>query len=401
MRQYTILLFLVPLLLAGCEKKDRESSPAATPAGANLRRTTVTMEDANSTYEAIGTVRSRTTSVLAAKVMGRVQAVLAREGDKVHAGQVLIEIDGREAEAMLQKAEAGIREAQAAQNQTAGAIQAGEATLAAAEAGSRLTELTLARFERLREQQAVSQQEFDEAQARHTVAAAQEEQARQSLAALVAQKGQVRARIEQAEAERENTRILLGHCKIMAPMDGIVIARTAEPGMMASPGVALITMEDDRQYRLEAEVEESRLQGIHLADQVLVRIDALTGVEVSGQVVEMVPTADPASRSAIVKIDLPGRGPGVDPYRSGLYGKAIFSIGRRQVLSIPNAALLRRGQLTSVWVVTADLRTQLRIITLGREFDGRVEILSGLSPGEEIVAEKVETVREGMAITVE
>ena len=91
----------------------------------------------------------------------------------------------------------------------------------------------------------------------------------------------------------------------MAPADGIVVPKSADVGTMAQPGATLLTIEDPSRYRLEASVEESYAPRVRVGADVPVRIDALGGLETFGSVVEVCPSADPASRSVVVKIDLP------------------------------------------------------------------------------------------------
>ncbi|HSB07920.1 MAG TPA: efflux RND transporter periplasmic adaptor subunit [Blastocatellia bacterium] len=341
-------------------------------------------------YEATGTVRSKTTSIISSRTMGTVLAVHVREGDRVRAGGMLIEIDSRDSTAQLQRAQAGIREAENALEETERNIRAAESAKAAAVANQTLARSTFNRYKALFERRSVSPQEFDQVQAKSRVADAEAERSDRMLSSLAARRNQSLARIDQAKAEVAGARVYASYARLMSPVNGIVIAKQVEVGSTAVPGAPLITVEDDSNYRLEAAVEESQIGKIQKADRVEVRIDALGDELVPGHVGEIVPAADPASRTYIVKIDLPARA----NLRSGSYGKARFTIGQRKALTVPQRAIVERGQLTGVYVVDESGTAHLRLIMTGKSLGDRIEVLSGLSDGERIVVDP-STVADG------
>ncbi len=244
-------------------------------------------------YEAVGTVRSKTISLLSSKVLGRIVSIHVREGDRVKAGQRLVDIDDREMKTQIEKSRAGLKEAQYALEEVEKAIRAGEAEKVGAEAGLALASSTLERFKGLFERGSVSTQEFDEVRTRHTAAKATADQASERLQALVAKKGQLIARIEQARADMVNAETFLSYTQILSPIDGIVTSKPADIGQMATPGTHLLTVEDETHYRLEVLVEETRLGRIHLGTPARVSIDALGQEPIHGEVSEIVPELDP------------------------------------------------------------------------------------------------------------
>ena len=383
----------IALFSTACGRR-QESAIEKMSAISNLKIEKVIVAPIDNFYEATGTVRSRTTSVVSSRIMGSIISIHVREGDRVRAGQTLIEIDSRDATAQLQKAQAGIREAEGALDEIERNIQASGSGKAAAEASLALAASTYNRYKALMERRSVSPQEFDEVQAKYKVADAEAERATRMLSSLVARKNQVLARIDQAKAEVVNAQVYASYGRVASPMNGIVTAKQAEVGAMAAPGVPLLTLEDDSHYRLEASVEESQIQTIHVSEQVQVRIDALGDEQLSGTVSEIVPMADPASRSHTVKIDLPA-GPAL---RSGSFGRARFSSGQKQAITIPRRAITERGQLVSVFVVDDSGMARLRLIKTGKAFGDRVEVLTGLSDGERIVIDGVETVSDGRQV---
>jgi RND family efflux transporter MFP subunit len=393
-------LFLVLMLAVGvtsCGKKEEKASEKVVVV-TGVKVETVKASTQEEIYEAVATVRSKTTSVLSSRIMGTIVAIHVKEGDRVQPGQLLVEIDNRDAAAQLKKAQAGLREAEEMLQETERMIQANESAKTAAEAEQSLATSTFNRYQALLERKSVSQQEFDEAQARYRSKTAEVERAREMLRSMQARREQMLARIDQAKAEISQAQIFVGYGRIQSPLQGIVTQKQAEVGVLAAPGTPLLTLEDNARYRLEAAVEESRLGKVRLGDSVRVSIDALGDQEWTGRVGEIQPTADPASRSSLVKIDLPEsliqKAPG-RILRSGLYAKVRFAVGKKGILTIPHKAVFQRGQLVQVLVVDPSQIARLRLIKTGKIYGERIEALSGLEEGEKIIVEGVERVNDG------
>ncbi|MBI5018547.1 MAG: efflux RND transporter periplasmic adaptor subunit [Deltaproteobacteria bacterium] len=380
------------LLAAACGKPEGfkpEAVPTVRGVGVEVMRPLAVRD----VYEAVGTVRSCTTAVLSTKVMGTVVAVPVREGDRVRAGQVLVEIDSRDTQTQVEKARAGIREATEGLEEVDRATGAADQAVIAAQANRKLAAATYARFDRLIQRQAVSQQEFDEVEARTVAATAEAARAAEMRETLVAKRKQILAKRDQALADLSNAQLYVGYARVTAPAAGVVAAKTAEVGTLAAPGVPLITLEDAL-YRLEASVEDSRVAHLRVGDRVPVRIEAAGTRELEGRVSEIAPVADPATRSLTVKIDLP---PGLG-LRSGLFGRALFPAGEHVTLTVPCSAVVEQGQLTGVWALDAGNTAHLRLITVGKARGDRLEVLSGLSEGDRIVAEGAGRVRDGARV---
>jgi RND family efflux transporter MFP subunit len=169
------------------------------------------------------------------------------------------------------------------------------------------------------------------------------------------------------------------YATVTAPFPGTVITKSVEAGNMVAPGVPLLTVERDGGYRLEASVDESRLPGLKTGQNVEVSFDAQSRA-IQARVSEVAPSVDAASRSYTVKIDLPA----AIGWRSGMFGRAIFTLGAQKVVAIPSPALVEQGQVQTVFVAeNGTART--RLITTGRRSQESVEVLSGLSAGESVV----------------
>lgn len=335
--------FLIALLLAACTQPRQ---PAARDA---VDAPVVVVERASMPlfHSVAGTVRAETTSTLAANVVGTIVRVRVAEGDRVHKGDVLVEIDAREPRAQADRAAAGSIEV--------------ERAIDAAAANARLAETTHRRYLSLRERGSASQQEYDEAKARHDAARAE-------LARLVARREEARAAVTQA-------RTVLDYSRVRAPIDGVVSKRFVDPGAQAAPGVPLVAIEDETATRIDASVPESVV--VRAGDRVLV--DA-GDRRVEARVIRVQPSVDPGSRSGLVSLGLQA------PLRAGTYVRIAFPTGSREAVTVPLGAVVRRGQLTSVFVVGTDGVARMRLVNLGATGGTQAEVLSGLAAGESIVS---------------
>ena len=379
----------------GCGKSnDTETAKTAQTELQNVAITKVTKSSIADFYEATGTVSAKKTTQVSANIMGRILSFPVSEGDSVSRGQILAEIDNREAAAQMQKAQAGLKEAQAALVEVDRAAEAASAGVKTAEANKHLMEATFARIKELYERKSASGQEFDEAQSKLRMAESELERAKANVLTINSKKKQINARAEQARADIANTTVFESYGKIASPVSGIVVKKLAEPGAMASPGLPLLSIEDNSQFRLEVAVEESRSNLVRVGNRVNVLIDALGQGEIFGTVAEILPSADAASRSFTAKIDLPAN----PLLKSGLYGLARFPVSQKEALTVPQSALVKRGQLTGVFIVGQDGIAQFRIITTGKTSEGSVEVLSGISEGDEIATSETQKLSDGVKV---
>ncbi len=348
------VLLVAAAALAGCSSEQKTVS-AAPETVSNVSVLAVHAGNVPDILEAVGTVRAAQTSLIAAQMMGNIVETRVHEGDRVRRGQVLALIDDAQPRANLDRA-------------TAAELASGK-EIAAADSEFALAEATYTRYQTLLERKSVSPQEFDEVKARYEGA-----QARRDMA---------RAGQSQAKAALDQARTAAGYSRVLAPFDGVVTEKKADVGTLAAPGMPLFTVEDVRRYRLEATVNESDLRFVRAGQEVPVLVDALGDKESSGRVVEIVPAADPASRSFLVKVELPSDA----ALRSGLFGRAAFNRGDHKALQIPQASIVDRGQLQGVYVLDANRIANLRYITAGKPSAQQVEVLAGLQDGETIVAD--------------
>ena len=384
---------LAGLVLAACSGTE----PDQIKAQRTVRAPTHVVESvmAPSYFEAPGTVYARVSTVLSSKIVGRILSLSVREGDRVRQGDVIVEIEDRNAAADLRRAEAAEDEARQALEEVERGIRAAEAAIAAAGARRDLAVATAQRYGMLRDRQSVSAQEFDEAYTRRRTAESEFEGAGQARAAMEAKRFQVLARIEQARAMVAAAEAAMDEFRITSPINGIVTARQGEVGMLAAPGIPLLTVEDDSRYELKAAVDESHISRIAKGQTVGVRIDA-TNSEYSGTVTEVIPASDPAARTYTVNVSLQ-LPPGNAAVRSGYFARASFTTGERKALFVPESALVRRGQLVGIYVVQEDAAL-LRLIKIGKQSKDGIEVISGLDPGERIVTSVNSDIVDGVRV---
>lgn len=379
LRSFSTLLVLASTALAGCNNPELPA-PSSVGRPVPVKLATAHEERLDALYRTSGTVRGRTTAVLTSKTVGYVRSVDVRAGDHVRAGQVLAVLEANDSTASVRRAHAGF-------DQSMDARAEAENAVAAAEAAFRIAKSTQERVAALHATEAVSQQEFDEAQARLQAASAQAEMAR----ARLRMSG---SRISQAQAEIGEAQAALDYSRIVAPFAGQVIERRIEPGSLASPGMPLLVLEQEGRVLVEAAVEESRTSNVVLGDTVSVEVEAL-GKPVLGHVGEIVPTVDVASRAFLVKVDLPAELIGLRP---GMFARVSFRVGQKTPLVVPAAAVTRSGALDRLFVVEGD-RLRLRMVSLGETQQGWTEVLSGLAPGERVVASPTTAVADGIRFT--
>jgi RND family efflux transporter MFP subunit len=338
-------------MLAGCHSI--ESASPASVQTVQARVVESRQQDAPVTVRATGTLHARESATISAQVMGRIEQILVHEGDSVRAGQTLVILDDATLRSASNQAQAGVR---SAENQQA-AAQA-EAALAAS---------TLGRYKQLQAEKSVSPQEMDEVTRRAEAA-----QSRLDAA---------RAQTDAANAQVSGSRSMLSYARLRAPFSGVVTARLADPGTMAAPGVPLLRLDSKGLLQLQTTIDESEVSNIRKGMKLPVTIHSAANGEIAGTVAEIVPAADPASRSFLVKIDL---APSAQLY-AGMYGSAELTTGTHQAILIPRSAAVLRGSLSCVYVLDANNIAQLRSITLGTAHGEMVEVLSGISANEKLV----------------
>lgn len=322
------------------------------------------VENITEWYEAVGTVHSRTETYISAQITGRVVKVFVRPGDRVDKEETLIQLDNRELRARLDQAQQGMEAAGAKQEQAAHALAAAEALYTQAEANYK-------RINTYFQQEAATRNDLEQAEASYRQAKAGVEQAKKGVTAA-------KAGARQAQKVVEEARVALGYAEITAPEAGEVAKRLAEPGDLAWPGKSLLVLHAPGALRLEGHVREGLIKKVMPGSQLQVRIDALDET-IDGTVEELIPSADPLSRTFMVKVAIPAL-IGLYP---GMFGRLMVPLGERQAVVVPKNAIYRIGQMEVVRA-EKDGHWCHCFVTTGREIEDKIEVLSGLSGNEKI-----------------
>ncbi|MGB6132930.1 MAG: efflux RND transporter periplasmic adaptor subunit [Acidobacteriaceae bacterium] len=347
----SLCLVLPPVLLLGCSHSGNPV-PATPPA---VRAAVVEIVSAQmpQMIQTTGTVHAKETALISPQIAGHIRQVLVQAGDRVRAGQLLVKLDDAAMQSALEQATAGETAAQKEQM--------------AAQTQASLAAETLARYQMLQEQKSVSPQEFDEVKKRSEAAQLQ-------VAAYAAQS-------EQAKAAVAGARTQLGYMALRAPFAGIVTARMADPGTLAAPGTPVLRIDRNGSLQVYTAVDESLIGSIHVGMKLPVSVVGIDAANLKGTVVEIVPAADPTSRSFLVKLDLAA----VKNLRAGMYATAGIVGGTKPTILAPQSAVAMRGSLACVYALDANSVAQLRYVTLGNRQGSQVEILSGVAAGEKLV----------------
>lgn len=378
------MLLTSVLMLGGCGEK---IDPGHTPRGAGST-VKAAVAEAQLTqqpflYAAVATITPRTASTISSKLMGTVQAIHVREGDRVERGDLLVVVDQRQVAAQLTRAQAGSQEARRAE---VSALSAQDSTKAAAD----LAASTYKRYQQLLASDSVSQQEFDEVEARHRQAQAAKAQSEAMLAAA-------RSRVRQAEATVESAVVGKKDAQVRAPYAGKITARLIEEGDLASPGTPFLTIEKEGEYYADLVLPERHIQAVALEMEVQVNVPALGETSLEGRIDRIVPLADARSRSFQLKVRLPQDA----PLKSGMFARVNIPVGGSGLLLIPATALVSQGQLDGIFSVDAEQIAHFRLVRVGRTYEDQVEILAGIKPGDRYVQTPGITLMDGAKIEVE
>jgi len=335
------LVLALAATLAACGESKPPAASVATPSVATALVELREVELSVSSEAVIEAVRQSTVS---AQIAGRIVDIRFDVGDRVKKGEVIVRIDERAASQAVAASEAQVREAQAA--------------LANARAQNERQKQLLA-------QKFVSQAAVDQSEASYKAA-------QERVASLLAGAGQV-------ATERS-------FATIVAPYSGVVSARLVELGEMAVPGKPLMTGFDPATLRVSANVPQAQVAAVQASGRARVEIPSL-GRWVEAKSLTVIPSADPRTHTTRVRLDLPEDVTGVYP---GVFARAHFIVGKSPRLLAPRSAIVRRSELTAVYVVGEGGRPLLRQVRLGDAGDERsVEILSGLKAGERVATEPV------------
>lgn len=341
-----VLAVALPFMLSACggdgESHEKQVPGAAEPGVLSVRTAEVREEAAPSTTAATGVVEPIRRAMPAGRLMGTVTAAPFQEGDRVREGQVLVRIDVQDLAARRAQVLAQVREAQAV---------------------LRDAETHLARMRVL--------------SAEGAIARVQLEQAETGVA-------RARAAVQTANAGLRELEANAAYGTIEAPFSGVIVRKMVEVGNLAAPGQPLFVLEDLSRVRVVAGVGEEAAIRLRKGQRMSVEI-AGGRLQATGVVEAVLPSGDPSARGFRVNILLDNAGLALQSGMTATVRMPTESVGEASpALVVPAQAVVRRGQMTGVFVVDRGI-ARLRWIRMAEAEGDRVRVLSGLHAGERVV----------------
>lgn len=301
---------------------------------------------------------------------GRLVSVHVRLGDRVARGQVLAKIEDREIVEQVRQAEAS--------------LQVAQATIRQREADLKFAETNLERSRNLYERQLLPRQSLDDAEARY--------------AAAFAQLDLARAQLQQTQARLEELRINLANTEIVSPVSGYVGRRNLDVGAWVSQNAPVASVVDISAVRLVANVVERDLRLVGAGDAAVVEVDAFPGEQFTGRIARVAPVLDPQTRTAEMEIEIPNPDGRLKP---GMYARVSLTVDeRRNVVVVPKAAVVDYDGRRGVFAVTEEGRSRFVPVQVGIDDPSRVQIVSGVEPGDRIVVVGASSLRDSDTLVI-
>lgn len=315
----------------------------AAESAADLEFVTADIEMIGSEFQLDGRIEAVNRATVSAQTSGRIVELPYDVDDYVPAGAVIVRFRDTEQQARVNQAEAALEEAIARNTQA---------------------QKELERIAGLREEGVVSQSDYDRVEAEAEAAA---------------------ARLESARAALETAREQLEYTRVRAPYAGIVTARHVEMGELAQPGQPLMSGLSLEQLRVVVDVPQSMIAPVR--EQSTAIVITPQGERLAADISSIFPFADEATHSFRLRADLPQvEGAKLFP---GMLVKTVFVTGEREALLLPRDSIARRGEVTAAYVEGPGGALQFRQLRIGRDLDGRVEILAGLAANEKVALDPV------------
>ena len=394
---YSLLILLSLFLLqSACGDKQThspESLESLEPI--SVSAIAVANERVSAIVEAPGTVQPRNRIVLSAQINGFVHDISVRVGDRVRKDQILMTLDARDAESQQAAAQAAIEEAEAALTEAEEAYQAAMEMRSAAKASAELADQTHARYQKLFESRSVSPQEMDEIRMRQSAGAAELASREAMASAAEGRIKQVKARISQARAQASRADVMVSWTQVKAPSSGRIVERTVDAGTAIFPGSPLVVIDSTANPQVLASLPTEHLGSLSVGNTVRV-LGAAPASIYEGRVAEIVPQSNPATHSVQFKVNLPSD----FALPNGQFVRVEVPVGTRDAILVPGHAIRLTGQLTGLFVVDDDSKARFRLAKVTQFDADRYEVLSGLEPGENIIAQLSHSIVDGIPVEI-
>jgi HlyD family secretion protein len=341
------------------------------------------------------------------QVEGQILDLAVDVGDSVRKGQIIARLDDELLTAAVIEAEAEVSARQAEVASRQAEIDNARTQVERSRLELQQAEADAARLEKLASQGALAQQEAEIARteagtAKQALKSAQQQVLNRQEAARAAQRRITAQKALVAQAKRRQS-----YTTLTATVNGSVLERVLEPGDLAQPGSEILRLGDLSQIKVEVQISELQLDGIRLGQTARVRLDAFGDRSFSGRVTQISPAADPTARLVPIEVTIPNQDRRIG---SGLLARVSFESPKAQQVVVPEIAIQtsssRRDRLqtesssqtATIFVINGSKEkptVEARTVKLGDRLDARIEILSGLEPGERFVVRSSGELKDG------
>ena len=299
------------------------------------------------------------------------------------AGQLLAEIEAPELDAQVKQARSAARQAQSGLEQTLANLQQGKTN-------QELARVTASRWSNLEKKGVVSRQENDNYRAQYEAQSANVQALEKAVAAS-------RDNVSGAEANVGRLLDLQAFKMVRAPFSGVITLRNVDVGtLITESNTLLFRIAQTNILRTYVNVPQVNADAVHVGQEAQIRVADLHGKQFTGKVTRTSNSLDPATRTLLAEIQVPNQGGSLLP---GMYAQVNLTTARSNPpLLIPGDTLVVRPDGTQVAIVTDDQVIHFQRIELGRDYGDRVEVISGVQPGQKVVVNPGDTVREGVKV---
>jgi RND family efflux transporter MFP subunit len=336
-----------------------------------------------SNLELPGSIQAVTEAPLLARADGYVKRRMVDIGDRVEAGQLLLEIEAPEMDEQIQQARANVQQTQAALAQAEANHQQGKSE-------TELARITAERWSSLSAKGVVSRHENDVYQAQYQSRIAN----LQSLEkAIAAQQGTLAA----AQANVARLERMQSYLLVKAPFSGVVTLRNVDVGALVNTGTTMLfRVAQTGTLRVYVNVPQANANSIRTGQRAQLTVVNLPGRHFEGTIARTANSLDPGSRTMLVEVHVPNPDGALFP---GMYAQVDLSSPRSNPpLTVPSDALIMQPGGSTVAVVRADQTVHLQKIEVGRDYGDRLEVVNGLNDGDTIIPNPGDVAREGLKV---
>jgi len=336
-----------------------------------------------SDLELPGNIQAVTEAPILARADGYVKTRMVDIGDRVRSGQPLAEIEAPELDQQVLQARANLQQTTAALDQALANQRQGKANM-------ELARVTADRWKTLAGKGVVSRQENDQYQAQYQAQVANLDSLEKAVAAA-------RSNVAAAEANVSRLNEVQSYRVVKAPFDGIITLRNVDVGALVNAGNTLLyRVAQMNVLRTYVNVPQSNSDSIHVGQTAQLTVSNLPGRKFAGTVARTANSLDPNSRTMLVEVQVQNKDGVLLP---GMYALVDLSSPRANPpVLLPGDALIVRADGTEVAVVRPDHTIHLQRIQVGRDYGDKLEIVSGLQPGDLVIANPSDTIHEGVKV---